>query len=63
MHVDFHLVILVQIRLEREEAERRELHKMMMEGDDKGKDLKKDLKQEEDPMANVVRILSVCLSV
>ena len=39
--------------MEREEAERRELQKMMMEGkDDKSK--KDAAKQEEDPMASVV---------
>ena len=38
--------------MEREEAERRELQKMMMEGkDDKDK---RDNKQDEDPMANIV---------
>ena len=42
--------------MEREEAERRELHKMMME-DDKDKD-KKGTKAEEDPMANVVCMTS-----
>ncbi|XP_060584432.1 transcription initiation factor TFIID subunit 1-like isoform X2 [Ruditapes philippinarum] len=41
-----------QIKMEREEAERRELQRMMMEGkDDKQK--KDSSKQEEDPMANV----------
>ncbi|XP_053398607.1 transcription initiation factor TFIID subunit 1-like isoform X2 [Mercenaria mercenaria] len=41
-----------QIKMEREEAERRELQRMMMEGkDDKQK--KDSVKQEEDPMASV----------